>query len=288
MNDRWPTLREPLFTLAGGVVSLASLLSGAVIVVVVLLLTAVVGRGASALLRRRGVEAGIRFGIVKMLRYGLLAVGFFVAASSVGIRLDAVIAASAALAVGIGFGLQSVAQNFISGIILLIEQPVRKGDFVRVGDAFGIVEDVGLRATRVVTRDEVSIIVPNSQFITQSVVNYTRPTNNLRIHVAVGVAYGTDTARAAEVLIATAAGVKGVLDTPAPEVRLEAFGDSSLDLALLLWIESASDDRRIASALRFAIDLAFREHGITIPFPQRDLHLVSGVLRSEPATAGRG
>lgn len=283
MNARWPLLHETLFTLAGGAVSFGSLLSGATIVVGAVLLTALVTRAVGALLRRRGVDAGVRFAIVKMLRYVMFVAGLFVAASSVGIRLDAVIAASAALAVGIGFGLQSVVQNFISGIILLIEQPVRKGDFVRVADAFGVVEDVGLRATRVVTRDEVSIIVPNSQFVTQAVVNYTRPTKNLRIHIAVGVAYGTDMARACEVLVAVASKSDGVLAAPAPEVRLDGFGASSLDLALLVWIESARDDLLVASDLRFAIERAFREHDIAIPFPQRDLHVVSGVL---PRAAG--
>lgn len=284
MNDRWPSFRDPLFTLAGGAVSLASLATGAAIVVLAFLFTTAATRGLSALLRRRGLEAGVSFGIVKILRYTMLVTGVFVAASSVGVRLDAILAASAALAVGIGFGLQNVAQNFISGIILLVEQPVRKGDFVRVADAFGVVEDVGLRATRVLTRDEVSIIVPNSQFITQAVINYTRPTTRLRIQVAVGVAYGTDTARASEILVAAATGVDGVMGTPAPEVRLEGFGASSLDLVMLVWIENAMDDRRIASELRFAVDRAFRENGVTIPFPQRDIHIVSGAVPTAPVS----
>jgi potassium efflux system protein len=274
MNALWPSMHETLFTLAGGPVSLGSILSSVLIVLVALVLTALVTRGSGALLDRRGVDAGVRFAIVKILRYVMLVIGLFVAASSIGIRLDAVIAASAALAVGIGFGLQNIAQNFISGIILLVEQPVRKGDFVRVADASGVVEDVGLRATRVVTRDEVSIIVPNSQFVTQAVVNLTRPTQRLRIKVAVGVAYGTDMDRAREALLTVAKHCDSVLDAPEPEVRLERFGDSSLDLALLVWIESAKDDLRIASDVRFAIERAFRDASITIPFPQRDLHLV--------------
>ncbi len=276
MSASWPTLHERLFTLAGGVVSLGSLLSGVAIIAIALALTAVVTRGTRALLRRRGVDPGVGFAIVKMLRYVMLFIGLLIAVSSVGIRLDALIAASAVLAVGIGFGLQNVAQNFISGVILLVEQPVRRGDFVRVGDFFGVVEDVGLRATRVVTRDQVSIIVPNSQFVTQAVINYTRPTQQLRIHVKVGVAYGSDLERVREVLIGLAPASEGVLPEPAPEVRFEGFGDSSLDLALLVWIESARDDLRVSSSLRFAIDRAFRDNGIAIPFPQRDVHVVTG------------
>lgn len=274
MNDLWKLLEQPLFKLAGNPVSIGSLLTGAFIVVAAVVVTTLVSRALGAVLRGRGVDSGVTFAIVKILRYVMIVVGLFVAANSIGIRLDAVIAASAALAVGIGFGLQNVTQNFISGIILLIEQPVRKGDFVRIAETSGTVDDVGLRATRIVTRDEISIIVPNSKFVTEPVINCTRPTNRIRIRIEVGVAYGTDTALARETLLAVASRHERVLAEPPAEVRLEKFGDSSLDLALLVWIESAWSDLRIASDLRFAIDDAFRKQAITIPFPQRELRLI--------------
>jgi small-conductance mechanosensitive channel len=195
------------------------------------------------------------------------------ALNAMGVRLDALLAASTVLAVGIGFGLQNIAQNFISGLILLVEQPVRHGDFIRVDNVLGTVDDIGLRATTVVTRDEVTIIVPNSALITGQVVNHSRPTTSLRIRVAVGVAYGTDPARVVEVLMEVARANRGVMDEPAPEVRLEDFGDSAMSFALLCWIPIAREDLRTSSALRFAIEKRFRESGIEIPFPQRDVRV---------------
>jgi small-conductance mechanosensitive channel len=184
-----------------------------------------------------------------------------------------VFAASAVLLVGIGFGLQNIAQNFICGIILLIERPVSQGDFVQVGKAFGSVVDVGLRATHVVTRDEVTIIVPNSELITGQVINHSVPTTRRRIAIEVGAAYGTDTQLVKQTLLDVAGAETQVLKEPKAEVRFEAFGDSALQFSLLVWIQVPHADLRIASNLRFAIDAAFRAAQITIPFPQREVHL---------------
>jgi potassium efflux system protein len=139
--------------------------------------------------------------------------------------------------------------------------------------------DVGMRATRVVTRDEVAIIVPNSELITAQVVNHSVPTTNLRITVRVGVAYGSDAARVREVLLGVAQADPELLKEPAPEVRLDDFGDSSLDFSLLVWIRNPREDLRAASRLRFAIAAAFRAEGIEIPFPQRDVHLKAAAPR---------
>jgi small-conductance mechanosensitive channel len=188
------------------------------------------------------------------------------------------------LLVGIGFGLQSIAQNFISGVILLLERPVGKGDFVRIGDSYGSVVDIGLRATRIVTRDQVTIIVPNSELISGQVVNYSSPTQSVRVAVGVGVAYGTDTALVDRILLEVAAAEALVLADPPPEVRFQDFGDSSLDFSVLVWIARPRDDQLVASRLRFAIDAAFRRERVKIPFPQRDLHIVSGLA---PATRDR-
>jgi small-conductance mechanosensitive channel len=169
--------------------------------------------------------------------------------------------------------LQNIAQNFISGIILLIEQPVRHGDFVKVGGILGTVEDIGLRATHIITRDEVTIIVPNSSLVSAEVINHSRPTTKLRVRIPVGVAYGSDIQRTKQVLLDVAHANPDVLEKPPPDVRLEDFGDSALAFALYAWIEHARDDLRVGSALRFAIEKAFREASIEIPFPQRDVHM---------------
>jgi potassium efflux system protein len=208
------------------------------------------------------------------VRYAVFLIGLVIAVDSIGLKLDALLTASAALLVGIGFGLQSIAQNFISGLILLIERPVGKGDFVQIGDASGVVLDIGLRATLVVTRDEVTIIVPNSQLITGQVMNHSIPTTRKRTLVEVGVAYGTDTALVERVLLEVAHASEHVLKEPAPEVRFESFGDSSLQFGLLFWIADPREDRRVASRLRFAIDHAFRDKKIEIPFPQREVRLI--------------
>jgi small-conductance mechanosensitive channel len=268
----------PLIKLSAGTVTVAALC----IALVMLFGSRIVGRfGASRLnrmLERQNVPEGSRFAISKMIQYSATLVGVLMAVTSVGIRLDALFAASTVVLVGIGFGLQNIAQNFISGVILLLERPVSRGDFVQLGNAAGTVVDIGMRATRVVTREEVTIIVPNSELITAQVINHSVPTRNLRILVRVGVAYGSDTAKVSELLMKVARGDSGILRDPTPEVRLEDFGDSCLVFNLLAWIDNPPEDRRTASRLRFAIDKAFREGGIQIPLPQREVHMREGKL----------
>jgi small-conductance mechanosensitive channel len=225
------------------------------------------------LLARRDVPEGSRFAIAKIVQYAATLIGLLLALNSIGIRLDALFAASTVVLVGVGFGLQTIAQNFISGLILLFERPVSRGDFVQLGQTTGTVVDIGMRATRVVTRDEVTIIVPNSELINAQVINHSVPTRNLRVAVQVGVAHGSDTARVKELLLAVAREDEGVLEIPAPEVRLEAFADSSLLFALLFWIDHPAEDRRIASRLRFAIDASFRKAGVVVPYPTHEVHL---------------
>jgi len=280
-------LHYPLVTLSGGTITLASILVGGVVVAVGFLIAALAGRIVERVLIARGVSVAAQFAAGKLTRYtgGLLAI--LVGINSTGLNISAVIAASAVLLVGIGLGLQSIAQNFISGLILLVEQPVRPGDFIRAGDALGRVENIGLRATWVVTRDEVMIIVPNSQLISSQVINHSRPAAKIRLAVKVGVAYGSDTARVRDVLIRVAEENPRVLREPGPEVRFDDFGDSALQFSLLVWAENPRVERSIASDLRFAIDRAFRKADIKIPFPQRDLHLRSGIesiTSSRPST----
>lgn len=275
MQETETFLRRPLIRLAGGVVTPGALFVGLVVVLATFVLAALAGRGLRRILGRRGLSPGAQFATVKIVRYLLTLIGLLVAVDSIGLSLSAVLAASTVLLVGIGFGLQNIAQNFISGLIVLFEQPIRPGDFIKVGDAYGIVAAIGLRATRVVTRDQVTIIVPNSELVTTQVINHSIPTPNLRIAISVGAAYGTDTEVVRATLLDAAKGHPHVLADPHPEVRFEGFGDSSLDFSLLVWIPDPGEDRRISSDLRFEIDRRFRAAGIEIPFPQRDLHVRS-------------
>jgi potassium-dependent mechanosensitive channel len=275
MPDVKDLFDRKLLSVGGAAVTMGSLLVGLGIVVVAFVVAGVLSFSTRRLLRARGADQGVQFAVAKIVRYSVTFIGFVAGCNTMGLRLDALLAASAVVAVGIGFGLQNIAQNFISGLILLIERPVRHGDFVKVGGTLGTVDDIGLRATHIITRDEVTIIVPNSALVTSEVINHSRPTTNLRMRVAVGVAYGTDTDRVKRVLLDVAGAEPRVLSDPPAEVRLEDFGESSFGFALLCWIAHPREDLRIASALRFAIDAAFRREGIEIPFPRRDLRIRS-------------
>ncbi|MEO8874534.1 MAG: mechanosensitive ion channel domain-containing protein [Polyangiaceae bacterium] len=266
-------LSYPLVTLAGGTITPASVGMAVIVFASAIFIAGFTTRSLRKVLAGRGFSTGAQFAVTKIVRYGLIAVGTMIATESMGVRLDALLAASTVLAVGIGFGMQNITQNFISGLILLIEQPVRKGDFIKAGDTVGVIEDIGLRATRIVTRDEVAIIVPNSQLITEPVVNHSQPTLKVRIKINIGVAYGSDIPNVRDTLLKVSEADTHVLHDPKAEVRFEDFGDSALMFALLVWIPDARLDLRVASDLRFEIEEAFREEKIEIPFPQRDLHL---------------
>jgi potassium efflux system protein len=264
-------LDHRLVSIGGSPVSVGSLLVGATIVVLSVAIANILAFSTRRFLRARGAEQGAQFAFAKIVRYSVISLGVIMGTNTMGLRLDALLAASAVLAVGIGFGLQNIAQNFVSGLILLVERPVRHGDFIRVGNNYGTVDDIGLRATHIITRDEVTMIIPNSALVTAEVVNHSRPTTNLRIRVNVGVAYGTDTAKVKKVLLGVAKDEPLVLDAPPAEVRLEEFADSAMSFSLLCWIGHAKDDLRVSSTLRFAIEAAFRREGIQIPFPQREI-----------------
>jgi len=219
---------------------------------------------------------GVLYAFSRVTRYLVTLLGIAIAFNTVGFNLTALLAASTVLLVGIGFGLQNIAQNFISGIIVLLEQPVRKGDFIRVGDSVGTVSEIGLRATAVVTRDEVTIVVPNSELVSAQVINHSKPTHNMRVLIPIGVHYSSDPETVRSVLQGVTDNAGAGLKSPPPPVRFDGFGDSSLDFALLVWIADPREDLRIASDLRFAIFAALKAANIEIPYPQRDLHLRSG------------
>jgi potassium-dependent mechanosensitive channel len=267
-------LREPLIVLSGTPVTSLTLLTALAIILVARIAAAIVGRSLERVLEARGLDAGLRFAVGKITRYVLIILGVFVALGTVGVDTSAILGAGAVLLVGIGFGLQKLAENFISGLLVLIERPVRKGDFIDAGGVLGTVEDIGLRATRVMSRDGVMVIVPNSNLISNTVINYRQPTPERRMWIDVGVAYGTDLELAVRVLKDIAKHEMMVQNKPAPEVRHQGFGDYAINLSLVVWIAEARDDMVVGSRLRFAIDKAFREHDIQIPFPQREVRMI--------------
>jgi small-conductance mechanosensitive channel len=266
-------LRTPLIILSGTPVTTLTLFTAIAIILIARIIAAIVGRSIERVFAMRGLDQGLRFAIGKISRYVVTTIGVIVALGTVGIDTSAVMAGGAVLLVGIGFGLQKLAENFISGLLLLIERPVRKGDFIDVAGVLGTVEDIGLRATHVVSRDGLTVIVPNSALISSTVINHSQPSHTRRIWIKVQVAYGTDLDAACKVLTDIAAAEPKVQQDPPPDVRHEGFGESAITLALVAWIPEAKEEALVSSRLRFAIDRGFRAHKIVVPFPQRDVHL---------------
>jgi len=260
-----------------------------IVFTITILLTLLAARLARAavgrVFRRQGqVDEGTSYAVGRILQYAIIIAGALLGLENVGVSITAFAALGAILSVGIGFGLQNIAQNFISGLILLIERPVQTGDVLQLQDGlFGQVTEIEMRATRIVTPDGISVLVPNSKLISEDVRNLHAPKRTNRLRVGVGVAYGSDTAKVREVLLEVGKAHDRTVADPEPRVFFQSFGDSSLDFELAVWLRDAEMRMQVASDLRFAIDAAFREHGITIPFPQRDLHLVSGFDRTEAA-----
>ena len=226
-------------------------------------------------LSKLNLDKGLEYALLRFAHYLVLIVGIYIGLKTINIPLGAFIGLFAVLGVGIGFGLQNLASNFISGIILLLERPVKVGDRLEVNSVWGEVKRINLRTTLIVTPDNVSIIVPNSKLLENEVTNYSYGDPKIRLHIEVGIAYGSDCEKARSTLLQVARDNQLILKVPEPHVLFREFGDSSLNFTLLCWIADAADRFELISELNFAIDKAFREHSIEIPFPQRDLHLRS-------------
>lgn len=222
------------------------------------------------------VEPAPRYVILRITGYMVWASGILIALEFLSIDLTVLAVIAGGLGIGIGFGLQNVVANFVSGLILLLEQPIRIHDRVTVENVEGNVVDIHFRSTTIVTNDNIAIIVPNSQFINESVTNWSHGDPRIRVHVPVGVAYGSDVERVTSILDEVASKADHVLKHPAPEVRFNEFGDSSLNFELLVWSDDPPGHYQLRSRLNYAIDAAFRRNGIEIPFPQRVVHIESG------------
>ncbi len=225
-------------------------------------------------LTRTRMDVGARQATGSIIRYFVIAVGFIIILQTAGIDLTALNVLAGAVGIGLGFGLQNIVNNFISGLIILFERPIKVGDRLVVGDVEGDVVRIGGRSTEVVTNDNITIIVPNSKFITENVINWSHNDRKVRFRIPVSVAYGSDVRLVERLLLEVAAGDPDVLDKPAPGVRLMEFGDNGLLFELRAWSTTLIHRKGLlVSNLNFAILASFTEHGIEIPFPQRDLHI---------------
>lgn len=213
---------------------------------------------------------------------GYIGFTFAIVASlnALGVQSENLAIVAGALSVGIGFGLQTIFSNFVSGLILLFERPVRVGDWVILGNGLeGHIKKVNMRSTEVLTLERSSVLIPNSNLLSDTITNWTLNDNIGRLDINVGVAYGSNTEEVKEVLLAVASEHLKLRRYPAPRVLFKDFGESSLDLTLRFFLVNINDRHQVGSDIRFAIDKAFREHNITIPFPQRDVHIKSKDLQ---------
>ena len=242
------------------------------IVVTVLAAKNIPGVLEIALLQRLPLEAGARYAITSLSRYTIAGVGVFIAFSSLGLEWSNIQWLVAALSVGLGFGLQEIVANFISGIILLFERPIRVGDVVTIDSTTGTVSRIRIRATTIVNWEKQELLIPNKEFITGRVINWTLSDKINRIIVTVGVAYGSDVDKAMALMLEVAAENENVLAEPKPVASFEAFGDNALTLLLRAYLGSMDNRLATITALHRAINEKFNNAGISIAFPQRDVH----------------
>lgn len=218
----------------------------------------------------------------KLTRIGLFATAVLVAVSAVGIDLTALAVFGGALGVGLGFGLQKIFSNLVSGVMLLMDRSIKPGDVIAVGDTFGWINYLGARYASVITRDGIEHLIPNEEMITQRVENWSYSHQLVRLKIPIGISYRSDPRKALALCVEAAEAVPRVKDQPEPRCQLRGFGDSSIELELRVWIDDPSNGRaNVISEVLLEVWDRFHEHGVEIPFPQRDLHLRSALGERE-------
>lgn len=228
---------------------------------------------------RHSMEEGTALAIASLVRYVVVFIGLIVILQSSGIDLSSLTVLAGALGIGVGFGLQNIAGNLLSGLIILFERPIKVGDRIEVGTITGDVLKISLRSTIVRTNDNIDIIVPNSEFISSRVINWSYADRDVRFSFPIGVSYNADPETVMAILMDVAAEHPGVLKKPEPEVVFEEFGESSLNFVLRVWSrEYITRPLSLRSELNIAIIKKFRERGIEVPYPQRDIHIRDGSI----------
>ena len=270
-------LNVPLFTLANTSVTLMSL------VVFILLLTVFVV-GASYLkkilrdqiLPRFVQDEGLQYTLARMSQYSVVVIGILISFQFLGVDFTGLAVIFGFLSVGIGFGLQNITSNFISGLIVLFERPISVGDRVVVNGIEGDIEEINIRATKVKTLENISIIVPNSDFVSKDVINYSHGDPTFKLIIEVGVAYDSDLDEVLQALDEVASESSSVMKRRKHDVHLRSFGDSAWNMKLIVWVPNVKNRYTVQNELNQAIVRKFNERGIEIPFPQRDIHIKFG------------
>ncbi len=265
-------LNFKIFTIAGTSISLITIIVMVIIVYISVKIAKVVQNYFNnTVFPRFKIDEGVRSSLSKLIGYSIIAIGVLIALQGVGIKLSALTVFAGVLGVGIGFGMQNITANFVSGVAILFERPIKEGDMVRLKNMIGRVQKIRLRATVIQTIYNEHLIVPNSEFVNSIVENMSYGDLKLRISVKVGVAYGSDPLKVRDLLLESARDTDKILNYPEPVVYLNEFGNSSLNFELLAWVASPGEKFQATSDLHFTILRKFEENGIVIPFPQTDV-----------------
>jgi small-conductance mechanosensitive channel len=275
-KNAWPSLLALEYTIGDFTLSLQMVILLALVLYLTSLFSWLLQAFLDAqILTPRGMAFGVRSAFKRLVHYAMITIGFFIAVSMAGIGLEKFTIIAGALGVGIGFGLQNIVNNFISGLILLFERPIKIGDTISLEGEWGTVTKIGMRSTVVESFDRSEVIVPNADLIAQKVTNWTLTSNVSRVIFPVGVAYGSNLTKVLSILDTVGKEHPDVLGDPPPEAIFTRFGESSIDFELRVWVNDISKRLAVKSEMGQAIDRLFSEAGISIPFPQRDLHLRS-------------
>ena len=296
LEDVWQLLEQifhfQLFNVGGTSITVASIAIFFILFTVLIILSNYISKLlASKVLSRLRVDAGLAYTFKRVTMYILVALSGIISFQFIGLDLGGLAVIFGLLSVGIGFGLQNLTANFIAGLVLLFERPIKIGDKVTVGDTLGDVIAINMRSTTIRSIQNISIIVPNSQFVSEQVINWSHRDPTVRLDLDIGVSYGSDLDTVLQSLREVAAENPDVLDNPAPEVMHFGFGDSAWNMQLRVWIRDPNEQFRIRSDINCAVVRKFRDRGVEIPFPQRDLHIRSPLpvpLRSQASEESSG
>lgn len=236
-------------------------------------------------LKRFDIDSGLRFTLARVAQYIIVVIGVLISFQFLEINLTSLAVIFGLLSVGIGFGLQNITANFISGLIIMFERPISVGDRVQVGDKEGDVTEISIRSTMIRTLNNISIIVPNTEFVENDVVNFSHGDTTFRLDIKVGVSYSSDLDTVLKALNEIAEEHPKVMKTPKHQVHLTNFGDSSWNMQLRVWIPNVKERYTLRNEINQSIVRKFKEHKIEIPFPQRDLHLRTSIAHPEEESA---
>jgi len=263
-------------------ISIYSILLVLIIILATSIFLKIIKRLIKGIVNQKNLEPGTAHSITQIIKYIIWVIVIILVLDTVGVKISIFLASAAALLVGVGLGLQQLFNDIASGIVLLFEGSIKIDDVIELdNDIIGKVIIIGIRTSKIKTRDDVVIIVPNSKLVNDSIINWSHMDKKTRFNVKVGVAYGSNVLLVKELLLECAINNKNIHEKPAPFVRFLDFGESSLDFQLFFWVKNSFTVENLKSDLRFAINQSFAENKIQIPFPQRDIHIKSEELLSK-------